>query len=90
MNLEQLIAEVLHELPFAFAMLSLTIYSSFVFWFECWRYNYIATLFVCYAVHLIVNSQSPAIPAPLDDPNDEGNSSNIETPPSIHQMVDYY
>jgi len=103
MNLEQLIAGVLHELPFAFAVLSLTIYSSFVFWFECWRYNYIATLFVCYAVHLIVNSQSPAIPAPvnvlgnplnvdnpLGGPDEEGDSSNVETPPSIHQTVDYY
>jgi len=72
MNLEQLVAEVLHELPFAFAMLSLTIYSLFMFWFERWRYNYIATLFVCYAVRLMVNSQSPAISAPLDGPNDEG------------------
>jgi len=90
MNLEQLVAEVLHKLPFAFAMLSLMIYSSFVFWYERWRYNYIATLFVCYAVHLIVNSQSPAILAPLDVPNNEGDSSNVETPPSIHQTVDYY
>jgi len=90
MNLEQLVAEVLHELPFAFAVLSLTIYSSFVFWYERWRYNYIAALFVCYAVRIIVNSQSPAIPAPLDGPNDEGDSSNVETPPSIHQTVDYY
>jgi len=105
MNLEQLVAEVLHELPFAFAMLSLTIYSLFVFWYECWRYNYIATLFMCYAVHLIinlqspaipapVNSQSPAIPAPVNNPlggfDEEGDSSNVETPPSIHQTVDYY
>jgi len=90
MNLEQLVAEVLHELPFAFAVLSLTIYSSFVFWYERWRYNYIAALFVCYAVRFIVNLQSPAIPAPLDGPNVEGDSSNIETPPSIHQTVDYY
>jgi len=91
MNLEQLIAEVLHELPFAFAVLSLTIYSSFVFWYERWRYNYIAALFVCYAVRLIVNSQSPAIPAPLNGPDDvEGDSSNVKTPPSIHQTVDYY
>jgi len=90
MNLEQLIAEVLHELPFAFAVLSLMIYSSFVFWYERWRYNYIAALFVCYAVRLIVNSQSPAIPAPLDGPDDEGDSSNVETPPNIHQTVDYY
>ena len=37
MNLEQLVAEVLHELPFVFAVISLTIYSSFVFWFERWR-----------------------------------------------------
>jgi len=56
MNLEQLVAEVLHELPFVFAVISLMIYSSFVFWFECWRYNYIAALFVCYAVRLIVTS----------------------------------
>jgi len=90
MNLEQLVAEVLHKLPFAFAVLSLMIYSLFVFWYERWRYNYIAALFMCYAVRLIVNSQSPAIPAPLNAPDVEGDSSNIETPPSIHQTVDYY
>jgi len=103
MNLEQLVAEVLHELPFVFAMISLTIYSFFVFWFECWRYNYIATLFVCYAVCLIVTSQSPAAPAPVDvlgnplnidnplnGPDKEGDSSNVETPPSVHQTVDFY
>jgi len=103
MNLEQLVAEVLHELPFVFAMISLTIYSSFVFWFERWRYNYIAALFVCYAVRLIVTSQSSAVPAPvnvlgnplnvdnpLDGPNEEGDTSNIEDPPSVHQTVDYY
>jgi len=103
MNLEQLIAEVLHELPFVFAVISLMIYSLFVFWFECWRYNYIAALFVCYAVRLIVTSQSPAAPAPvnvlgnplnidnpLDGPNKEGDTSNVVDPPSIHQTVDYY
>jgi len=62
MNLEQLVAEVLHELPFAFAVLSLTIYSSFVFWFNYWRYNYIAALFVCYAVRIMVNSQPHPVP----------------------------
>ena len=81
----------------------LLLYSSFVFWFECWRYNYIATLFVCYAVHLIVTLQSPAAPAPvnvlgnplnaddpLDGPDKEGDSSNVETPPSIHETEDFY
>jgi len=103
MNLEQLVAEVLHELLFVFAVISLTIYSLFVFWFEHWRYNYIATLFVCYAVRLIVTSQSPAAPAPvnvldnplnidnpLNGPDKEGDSSNVETPPSVHQTVDFY
>jgi len=96
MNLEQLVAEVLHELPFVFAVISLTIYSLFVFWFERWRYNYIAALLVCYAVRLIVTSQSPAAPNPvnvlgnppnannpLDGPNKEGDTSNVD-PPSVH------
>ena len=64
MNLEQLVAEVLHKLPFVFAVISLTIYSLFVFWFEHWRYNYISTLFVCYVVCLIVTSQ----PCPVSHP----------------------
>ena len=90
MNLEQLVAEVLHELPFAFAVLSFMIYSSFVFWFECWRYNYIAALFVCYAVHLIVSSQPPSVPNPFGHDNVEGDTSITTAPPSVHQMIDFY
>ena len=103
MNLRQLIAEVLHELPFVFAVISLTIYSSFVFWFERWRYNYIAILFVCYAVCLLVTLQPrPAVPPivgneglfpnannPLGD-NDKIVTVNVTAPPSVHQTVDFY
>jgi len=103
MNLRQLVAEVLHKLPFVFAVISLTIYSSFMFWFEHWRYNYIATLFVCYAVRLIVTSQPhPAAPPPIVNvgfPPNVGNPLGgdneiviVDTtaPPSVHQMVDFY
>jgi len=103
MNLRQLIAEVLHELPFVFAVISLMIYSSFVFWFEHWRYNYIATLFVCYAVHLMVTLQPRPAPPPIignmglfpnaDNPlgdDDEVITIAVTAPPSVHQTVDFY
>jgi len=103
MNLRQLVAEVLHKLPFVFAVISLTIYSSFVFWFERWRYNYIAALFVCYAVRLIVASQPrPAPPPPNiaaglppNTGNPLGNDDEVvivdtTAPPSVHQTVDFY
>jgi len=105
MNLRQLIADVLHKLPFVFAVISLMIYSSFVFWFERWRYNYIAALFVCYAVHLIVTSQPPNVPPPpvhvnmvapplhpLDEIDDDvGDTTDVDyTPPSIQRTVEGY
>jgi len=103
MNLEQLVAEVLHELPFVFAMISLMIYSLYVFWFERWRYNHIATLFVCYAVRLIVTSQPRPAPPPItgnvglfpNTGNPLGDNNKVVTvdttvPPSVHQTVDFY
>jgi len=102
MNLRQLVAEVLHELPCVFAVISLTIYSSFVFWFERWRYNYIAALFVCYAVHLIVASQPHPAPPPPNiieefpptyNPFEHDNEIVVidtTAPPSVHQTVDFY
>jgi len=94
MNLRQLIAEVLHKLPFILTVISLTIYSSFVFWFECWRYNYIAALFMCYAVRLLVTLQPrPAPPPIVDNPFEDDNEVIIidaTARPSNHQMVDFY